>query len=49
MTSWILAIAIGVAVAVLGLLHNIFLEVRSIRRMMNDAHPDFQSDGGTDD
>lgn len=43
MTDWQIAVAIGIGATGVGFLYNIYLEVRSIRRMMNrdrDIPPD---------
>ena len=48
MTDWEAIFAWAFAATALSVLYGIFQEVRSIRRMMNDAHPDFQDDE-TDD
>ncbi|MDP1630283.1 MAG: hypothetical protein Q8L66_02550 [Caulobacter sp.] len=43
MNGWQTLVALGMGAAAVGLLYNIYLEVRSIRRMMNrdrDIPPD---------
>ncbi|WP_309605996.1 hypothetical protein [Phenylobacterium sp.] len=38
MSDWQIFVALGMGAAAVGFLYNIFLEVRSIRRMVFDRH-----------